>query len=76
MQKIFFVLLLIAVVSVAIAPLAYSEVNVSDHPDNTKKLSPKSFGNKDRENKVCGDKLCEDSIGISDSITIILSSNT
>ena len=30
--------------------------NTSEHPDNTKKLSPKSFGSK--TGKVCGDRLC------------------
>ena len=68
-------LLLVSVISVALAPLAYS-VNQGTVNDPVKKLSPKSFGNKDRENKVCGDKLCEDSVGISDSIQIVLSSNT
>ena len=74
-------MLLAGIVSMAIAPsvFGYNSSNDVEKYDPAKpghkKLSPKSFGNKDRENKVCGDKLC-DSIGISDTLNVILSSNT
>ncbi len=74
MQKLVFMLLLAGVVSMALAPIAYSEVNVSEHPDNTKKLAPKSFGQKTKD-RVCGDKLC-DTIDISDTLTVVLSNLT
>lgn len=81
MQKLVFMLLLAGITSLALVPLVYG-INTSNDENKYdptvpghKKLSPKSFGNKDRENEVCGDKLC-DSIGISDTLKVILSSNT
>ena len=74
MKQIGMVVLLAAIFSIGIATVAFAE-NTSDHPDETKKLSPKSFGSK--TGKVCGDKLCvNETLGISDSISVVLSSQT
>ena len=76
MKQIAMLVLITAIFSIGMATVAYG-INSSNQGDPTipghKLLSPKSFGSKNTQ--VCGDKLC-DFIGISDTLTVVLSSGT